>query len=294
MKCAVVGYGAVGKAVEEILLQKDCEVKIFSRRGELCGSVAPAFPLDGLQEHEIDLAFLCVGSAEDSLTVAPKVLTFCDTIDCFDDHINMKKYLKALDDMAREKKKRAISGAGWDPGIFSVARKLFSLAGKTHTFYGEGVSLGHSNAVKNIFGVKNAICYTIPLQSEVENARRGGEVRETAQTHKRRVVVVPCDNADRAQIAREILGNPYYRGYDTTIEFCGESDFFKHKDNRFHQGKVFCAEEGFSMTLTASMKDNAYFTARIMTGLREVIGKLEAGAYTLADIPPALFSDAFY
>lgn len=294
MNCGVVGYGGLGKAIEKLLLASGLDVRVFSRRGEKCGSIAPSFYLEKLPLLPPDLAFLCVGSAEDSFTVAPKVVKYCDTIDCFDDHENMKKYLSTLDLIAKESGHRALIGAGWDPGIFSLARKLFSVVASTHTFYGEGVSLGHSNALRNIGGVEDALCYTIPLESEYDKACKGGEVKEAALTHKRKVIILPYEGADRAEIARQALDSSYFKGYECEVVFCCKDLFEKHKNNRFHQGRVFCTGEGFNLALTASMKDNANFTAKIMTGLAGVVAKLQMGAYTLADIPLALLSGAFY
>lgn len=306
IKTAIVGYGNLGKGVEYALSQNhDFELSaIFTRRGPAAVSpVTGNVKVDSADNilsyrDKLDLLFLCGGSASDLPEAAPLLLPHFNCIDSFDTHAKIPDYLKKLDGIGKANKTLALVSAGWDPGLFSVARLLFNAflpKGVTNTFWGRGISQGHSDAVRRISGVKNAVQYTIPKAAAVDRARAGGSP-DIKEKHLRQCFVV-ADPADRARIRREIIEMPdYFKGYDTEVNFISEDEFKKEHTGMPHGGMVLKNGESANgsksaLELNIKLDSNPEFTGSILVAYARALYRLKnegvTGALTVFDVPPA-------
>ena len=251
MKIGIVGYGNLGKACEKIAhLRKDMDVVgIFTRRNPSMLTSPYNTPFYAQSDvfdfyKEIDVLVLCTGSAGDLMPLALDVARVFNTADTFDNHSKMKEYVQSLDSVAREHGTLSIVGAGWDPGVLSLVRcYLEGVTGiQSHTFWGKGVSQGHSEAIRKIKGVKRAVQYTLPNEDALEEVKRGHAGKlSTYDKHKRVCYVVLEKGANKCDIERRIKDLPsYFYGYDTEVHFITENDFEKHHCNLFHKGQVLC------------------------------------------------------
>ncbi|MEG1527854.1 MAG: diaminopimelate dehydrogenase [Clostridia bacterium] len=281
----IIGYGALGKAVEQLLQEHNEQAIIYTSQKNISTSF-DYFDYDKLGRHNLTYAYMCLSS-----TILPQklgeVLRYTSTIDCYDVHGNFKEYFDTADKNAKSNNNIAIVGAGWDCGLFSLARAISSRLGNTHTFWGKGVSLGHSSAVRKIEGVEDCVAYTIPVESEISLAYQGQPSKKPYQKHIRKVIVLPKNNADNAKIARQILGDyNYFADYPCEIIFVNQEEFASVKNDISHKGEVICVGKNYDLTLACRMKSNPYFTACIMRAISFSIDKLtQKGAYTLMDIP---------
>lgn len=311
MKIAIVGYGNLGKACEKIAYRSDNFelVGIFTRRepktlispyGSKFFRQEEIFDFDG----EIDVAVLCLGSANDLTDTALKIAERFNTVDSFDTHARMVEYCSRLDGVARENDRLCFVGIGWDPGLFSMMRAMFSAViedGITQTFWGKGVSQGHSEAIRRIEGVKDAKQYTVPKAEALEIARRGGgESLSVRDKHSRECYVVAFDNADKARIEEEIKNMPnYFLEYDTTVHFVDEETFAREHQGMEHGGFVMrngkCNDMETFAEFSLKLDSNPDFTASVLMRYAVANGKMyndgERGVKTVLDIPISAILD---
>lgn len=304
-KIGIVGYGNLGKACEKIVMSRDdmSLVGIFTRR-DPATMISPYgsafFRQDDLDrfENEIDVLALCTGSANDLVDLALKQAEKFNTVDSFDTHARMRDYVTALDKVATEHDHLSFVGIGWDPGVFSVMRALFEGVlpeGNTVTFWGKGVSQGHSEAIRKIDGVLKGIQYTIPKEDALEKAREGkGDTLTTRDKHLRECFVVARDDADKSAIENEIKSMPnYFADYDTVVHFITAEEFDRDHNAMPHGGLVLRSgsvngkEENLEFKLTLS--SNPDFTASVLMAYARSLKKMHEsgvrGAKTIIDIP---------
>ena len=282
----IVGYGNLGHAVEEELLKKtDFNlVGIFSNQN--LDSVISPKELEKYKD-KIDLLFLCVGSYNNVEKTASKLAKDFSFIDAYDNHANLKKYISNLDDLAYRNNNVVISACGWDPGLFSYMRGLFdSLGYSPYTFWGKGTSQGHTQAIKTIDGVVDAIQFTIPNDEIVENIKNGFDEKPGKRFHKRDCFVV-CNDFDKDRIEFEIKNMPdYFLGYETTVHFVTQKQLDLMKSYS-HKGQVLTKNN--TMNFSLDLKSNPNFTAKVMIAYSKTIKKLKNegkfGAYSIMDIP---------
>ena len=304
---AIVGYGNLGRGVE-LSLKKNADlnlVGVFTRRDpETVNTVdAATFSMDDLlaKKDEIDVCILCGGSATDLPKQTPELSQYFNTVDSFDTHALIPEHFNNVDQVANENKTVSIISVGWDPGLFSLNRVLAESIlpdGHTITFWGKGVSQGHSDALRRINGVADAIQYTIPNQEKIE-AFKKGEVGEltTREKHVRECFVVLEAGADEAKITEEIVTMPnYFSDYDTTVHFIDQESLEKeHKQGMPHGGKVIRVgqtseinQEVYEFSL--NLDSNPEFTASVLVAYARACARLakegQYGAKTIFDIAP--------
>lgn len=311
IKVAICGYGNLGKGVEsEIAKSEDMEfVAIFTRRNpdELeTKSTVPVLSTEELDKwtDKIDVMIMCGGSATDLPKQVKEVNKLYNTVDSFDTHAKIPEYYEEVNRSALENNKTSIMSGGWDPGMFSVMRTYFSSIlqnGKTYTFWGKGVSQGHSDAIRRIDGVKNAIQYTIPVEDAMEKVRNGENPElTTREKHTRECFVVAEENADKERIEREIKEMPnYFDEYDTTVHFITEEELKEKHSKMSHGGFVIHSGETGEdnkhvIEFALKLDSNPQFTSSVLIALARANYRLQkenkTGAYTILDIPPAYLS----
>lgn len=307
-KLAIIGYGNLGKACEKIALSGDefSLVGIFSRRkGVTSAFGTPVFSQDEIYDMagQVDVAALCTGSANDLTTLGESLAGKLNTVDSFDTHAKMRDYLARMDALARAGGTLSFVGIGWDPGLFSLCRALFEgalPAGVTHTFWGRGVSQGHSEAIRRIDGVADAVQYTVPKQTAVDLARAGhGEMLSERDMHLRVCYVAAEQGADKERIARQIREMPnYFAPYDVEIHFVDVETLKREHSGMPHGGMVLRSGDanGNSCKLQFDLQldSNPDFTASVLTRYAAACARLskagECGARSALDIPvSALF-----
>jgi len=302
IRVGIVGYGNIGRGVEKaVLAAPDMELcAVFTRRdpGEIKSAV-PALPIDAAAKmtDEIDVMILCGGSATDLKEQGPYFAQMFNIVDSFDTHAKIPEYLTAVD--AAAKSTTAVISTGWDPGLFSIMRALFGAAlpdGVSYSFWGPGVSQGHSDAVRSVACVKNAVQYTVPIDDAVEAARGGGRPELTArQKHLRRCFVVAEPRADKAVIELEIKTMPnYFADYDTTVDFIEEDEFTqKHASKMPHGGTVLhsgrTGAHEHVMEFSLKLESNPEFTGSVMVAYARAAARMSSegihGAKTVFDVP---------
>ncbi len=313
IRIAIAGYGNIGRGVElAIERNEDMELKaVFTRRPPETVSIfsknVPVLLFDDMvkMKDEIDVVILCGGSATDLPVIGPEVLKNFNTIDSFDTHARIPEYFESMDTVAKNGGKIGIISVGWDPGMFSLNRlyaESILTEGETYTFWGKGVSQGHSDAIRRINGVKNAIQYTVPIEKAVEEVRNGLRPELTArQKHLRECYVVAEDGADLERIENEIKTMPaYFADYDTTVTFISEEELKKEHNKMPHGGFVIRSGEtgrdGNKHVIEYSLKleSNPEFTSSVLVCYARAAYRLakkgECGARTVLDIAPALLS----
>ena len=237
IRVAICGYGNLGRGVEsEIFKSKDMQlVAVFTRRNPEDLKIKANVPVVNMADltnwaEKVDVMIMCGGSATDLPKQVPEVVKYYNTIDSFDTHAKIPEHFANVDKVAKENNKTAIISGGWDPGMFSIMRVYANSIlsnGTTYTFWGKGVSQGHSDAIRRIEGVKDAKQYTIPIEKAVEAVRRGeNPVLKTGDKHLRECFVVAEDGADKERIEHEIKTMPnYFDEYDTVVHFISEEEF---------------------------------------------------------------------
>lgn len=318
IKVAICGYGNLGRGVEKALSNPaNCDmelVAIFTRREPKSitpVSDVPVYSTDaigsslGSVDIQIDVLILCGGSAKDLPVQGPQFARMYNTVDSFDTHARIPQYLELMDNAAKDTEHVSIISTGWDPGIFSIERAYagaFLPDGKTYTFWGKGVSQGHSDAIRRIPGVKNAKQYTIPIESAIQKVRAGENPElTTREKHLRECYVVADAEADRERIAQEIINMPnYFAEYDTIVNFISEEEFnekhsaMPHGGVVIHSGKTGDNKQIIEHSL--ALDSNPEFTGSVLVAYARAADKMykrkEYGAKTVLDIPPAmLYSD---
>ncbi|GIO86875.1 diaminopimelate dehydrogenase [Paenibacillus faecis] len=309
IKVGIVGYGNLGRGVEKAIKQNpDIELKaIFSRRQP--DEVAAANGVVHISEIEkykgdIDVMILCGGSATDLPEQGPELAALFNTVDSFDTHAKIPEYFEKVNAAAVKGGNVSVISTGWDPGLFSLNRLLAEAVlpeGKEYTFWGKGVSQGHSDAIRRVKGVKNGVQYTIPVESAVERVRNGENPElSTREKHLRDCYVVAEEGADLAAIEREIKEMPnYFADYDTTVHFISEEELKKNHSAMPHGGTVLrsgLTGENSKQIIEFGLKldSNPEFTASVLVAYARAVYKLsqagQAGAKTVFDIPFGLLS----
>lgn len=313
IRIGIVGYGNIGRGVEQAIARNDdMELKaVFTRRDPASVSVktegAAVKRTDDMlsMKDEIDVMVLCGGSATDLPVMGPEIVADFNTIDSFDTHARIPEYFENMDRAARNGGKIGIISVGWDPGMFSLNR-LYAEAilpqGNTYTFWGKGVSQGHSDAIRRVEGVKNAIQYTVPVEEAVERVRTGSEPKLTTRDkHLRECYVVAEEGADLAAIETAIKTMPnYFDEYDTTVTFITEEEL-KAKHSRMphggfviRSGETGLEENKHVIEYSLKLDSNPEFTASVLICYARAAYRLskagESGARSVFDIAPALLS----
>ncbi|MCL2488958.1 MAG: diaminopimelate dehydrogenase [Oscillospiraceae bacterium] len=299
LRIGIVGYGNLGKGVEQAIAKSpDMELAaIFSRRS-LEASV-PVYALSALGDYreQLDLLILCGGSASDLPAQTPELAEQFNVIDSFDTHAEIPKHFAAVDAAARRGGKTALISCGWDPGLFSLNRVLAAAIlpeGETYTFWGKGVSQGHSSAILQVPGVKRAVQYSVPEQAALDQVRAGGNPRLTTRDkHQRICYVVPQDGADTAAIEQAIVTMPhYFAAYNTTVHFIGEEEFLAAHTAMPHGGFVIhttADDPKQRMEFQLELASNPAFTGAVLVAYARAVGRMaaegKAGGYSVLDIP---------
>ncbi|WP_066874941.1 diaminopimelate dehydrogenase [Clostridium mediterraneense] len=310
IRIGIIGYGNLGKGVTKALKQNpDMELKaIFTRRdsSKVEANNLPMLHISKLADfkNEIDVMILCGGSATDLPEQGPMVAEMFNTVDSFDTHAKIPEYFEKIDSVAKKSNKVSLISVGWDPGLFSLNRLMASCVlpqGNDYTFWGKGVSQGHSDAIRRIAGVKNAIQYTIPKQEALDKVRSGeNPTLETRDKHERLCYVVLEEGADAAKIEQEIKTMPnYFSDYDTTVNFISEEELKRDHSGMPHGGFVIRTGTTGENTkqkieFSLDLESNPEFTSSVLVAYARAIYKLSqegvSGAKTVFDIPFGLLS----
>lgn len=274
VKIGIVGYGNLGKAVEKLIL-KDKNFKlvaIFSRRVILSKFDTIIEPLDEMKNYigKIDVMFLCAGSLNDIENQIYDISKYFNSINCFDNHTKIQELIEKVNFVNKKYKTISISACGWDPGLFSNLRAMFYLISneKPVTVWGKGISMGHSDAIRQIDGVEDAVQFTIPNKKVIKFAKNG-VLSENMNLHSRECFVVAKNNKHK-EIEYEIKSLPnYFKGQPTTVSFVDRYKITKLRNNLSHKGTIFSSfvldeKKKASFEFTAKMKSNPLFTAKIM------------------------------
>ena len=312
IKIAICGYGNLGKGIEsEISKSKDMElVAIFTRRNPESIITKSSIPIINVNDinkwtDKIDVVIMCGGSATDLPNQVPEIAKLFNTVDSFDTHAKIPEYFNVVNESALSANKTSIISGGWDPGMFSLMRLYADSIlknGSTYTFWGKGVSQGHSDAIRRISGVKNAIQYTIPIEEAMDRVRKGENPDlQTNEKHLRECFVVAEDGADKEKIEVEIKTMPnYFADYNTIVHFISEEELKQKHSKMSHGGFVIHSGEtgeGNKQIIEYSLKldSNPEFTASVLIALARADYRMNKegkyGAKTIFDIPPVLLSE---
>ena len=313
IRIGIVGYGNIGRGVEQAIKRnEDMELAaVFTRRDPASVKVATegakVVHMDDMlsMKGDVDVMVLCGGSATDLPIMGPEIAANFNTIDSFDTHAKIPEYFANVDKAAKEGNNISIISVGWDPGMFSLNRlyaESILVQGSTYTFWGKGVSQGHSDAIRRIPGVKNAIQYTVPVDEAVDQVRSGSEPKLTTRDkHTRECYVVAQESANKAEIENAIKTMPnYFDEYNTTVHFISEEELKRDHSKMPHGGFVIrtgeTGEEGSKHVIEYSLKldSNPEFTASVLIAYARAAYRLnqkgENGARSVFDIAPALLS----
>ena len=313
IRIGIVGYGNIGRGVEQAIKRnEDMELAaVFTRRDPASVKVATegakVVHMDDMlsMKGDVDVMVLCGGSATDLPVMGPEIAANFNTIDSVDTHAKIPEYFANVDKAAKEGNNISIISVGWDPGMFSLNRlyaESILVQGSTYTFWGKGVSQGHSDAIRRIPGVKNAIQYTVPVDEAVAQVRSGSEPKLTTRDkHTRECYVVAQEGANKAEIENAIKTMPnYFDEYNTTVHFISEEELKRDHSKMPHGGFVIrtgeTGEEGNKHVIEYSLKldSNPEFTASVLIAYARAAYRLnqkgENGARSVFDIAPALLS----
>ena len=305
----IFGWGNLGKAaVDNLSHFPDLQLKaIFTRRPQAVSASAPkgvcvADANDMPQwAGKIDVLLLCSGSATDLPEQTPAAVKLFNVVDRFDTHARIPEHFAAVDAAARASGHLGLISAGWDPGLFSLSRAYFNAFlpnGTDYTFWGKGVSQGHSDAIRRVAGVKRGVQYTVPRDEAVARVRSGEQpALSTREKHKRECYVVAQPNADLAEIEREIKNMPnYFADYDTTVHFISEEQFDREHGKMPHGGFVLRSgnntpELQSLLELNIRLDSNPHFTSGVLLACARAVKRMyddgKRGCVTLFDVPPA-------
>ncbi|MBE6762424.1 MAG: diaminopimelate dehydrogenase [Ruminococcaceae bacterium] len=314
IRVGIFGYGNLGRGVESAIRQNpDMKLAaVFTRRDPSTLKIktegVPVLNIADAEKmvNDIDVMILCGGSATDLPTQTPETVKLFNVIDSFDTHAKIPEHFDAVDTEAKKSGKVGIISVGWDPGMFSLNR-LYGGAilseGKDYTFWGKGVSQGHSDAIRRVEGVIDAKQYTIPVDEALEAVRSGAEPElTTRQKHLRECFVVAKDGADKAKIEKEIKEMPnYFADYDTTVHFITKEELDRDHSGIPHGGFVirsgktgFNKEHNHIIEYSLKLDSNPEFTASVLVAYARAAYRLSldgvSGCKTVLDIPPAYLS----
>lgn len=309
MNVAICGYGNLGKGVEkEITKNPDMNlVGIFSRRpAESLNTTSKILSMENIEQYkdEIDVVIMCGGSANDLDEQVPEFAKYFNTVDSFDTHARIPEYYKKVNRVAHEYGHISIISVGWDPGMFSIMRlygESILPEGNTYTFWGRGISQGHSNAIRRIEGVKDAKQYTIPKEEAVKRVRKGENPNlTTREKHLRECYVVLEDGADAEKVKNEIITMPnYFADYDTEVYFISEEELKEKHSGMPHGGFVIRSgvtgkETKQLMEFSLDLESNPEYTASVLIAYARAAYRIEQewgeGAKTVFDVPPSYLS----
>ena len=314
MRIGIVGYGNLGRGVESAIRQNaDMElVAVFTRRApesvKIRTAGVPVLHTDALMDmkDEIDVLILCGGSARDLPEQTPAYARYFNVIDSFDTHARIPEHFENVDAAANEGGHVAVISVGWDPGLFSLNRMYAGAIlpdGSDYTFWGKGVSQGHSDAIRRIEGVLDARQYTIPVPEALDAVRAGkNPALTTREKHTRECFVVAAEGADLARIEREIVTMPnYFADYDTTVHFISMDELKRDHAGIPHGGVVIRSgktgwdlENSHIIEYSLKLDSNPEFTSSVLVAYARAAVRMNAegmrGCKTVLDIPPAYLS----
>ena len=313
MKIGILGYGNLGRGVECAIKQNpDMELAaVFTRRAPETVSIltegAAVCSVNDVEQwkDKIDVMILCGGSATDLPEQTPKYAEMFNVIDSFDTHARIPEHFANVDAAAKKNGHVGIISVGWDPGMFSLNRMYANAIlpeGRDYTFWGKGVSQGHSDAIRRIEGVKDGIQYTVPIEAAVDQVRSGSEPElTTRQKHLRECYVVAEEGADKAAIEEAIKTMPnYFDEYDTTVTFITEEELKENHSKMPHGGFVIrtgetgCEGNKHVIEYSLKLDSNPEFTGSVLVAYARAAHRLskkgESGARSVFDIAPAMLS----
>lgn len=315
IRVGIAGYGNLGKGVESALLHtEDMElVGIFTRRAPETVKTATGAPVYSWDEaknmqNDIDVMILCGGSANDLPTQTAEMAQYFNVIDSFDTHANIPEHFGMVDAVSKKSGKISIISVGWDPGLFSLNR-LFGQAilpdGCDYTFWGKGVSQGHSDAIRRIPGVKDGKQYTIPSDEALERVRNGENPElTTREKHTRECFVVAEEGADKEEIRKAIVTMPnYFDDYDTTVHFISQEELDRDHSGIPHGGVVFRTgvtgingEHKHVIEYKLTLDSNPGFTSSVLVAYARAAFRMhsenQCGCKTVFDVAPAYLHPA--
>lgn len=310
IRVAIVGYGNLGRGVERSLKQNPdmTLVGVFTRRAPetVLTDGATAYHMDALlsKKSEIDVCILCGGSATDLPIQTPEITHTFNTVDSFDTHAKIPEHFAKVDQVAKESQTVSVISTGWDPGLFSLNR-LYAQSilpqGETYTFWGKGVSQGHSDALRRIEGVADATQYTIPNTEIIERLKAGEKLELTTRDkHLRECFVVLEEGIDEEKIKEEIVTMPnYFADYDTKVHFISQEELNLNHKAAPHGGTVLhtgITHENTKQVIEYNLQldSNPEFTASVLVAYARACVRLakekQFGAYTVLDIAPKYLS----
>ncbi|NLY13539.1 MAG: diaminopimelate dehydrogenase [Gammaproteobacteria bacterium] len=312
IRVAIAGYGNLGRGVEAALAQNpDMRlVGVFSRRDpvsvKLLDSSVPVYAMADIEQYQddVDVMILCGGSKSDLPEQGPYLAQFFNTVDSFDTHAKVPEYYATLDQSARDAGRVALLSVGWDPGLFSLNRlygEAILPAGETYTFWGKGLSQGHSDAVRRVLGVKSAVQYTLPSEGAMARVRAGEQPElSTRDKHTRECFVVLADGADADAVRQSIVTMPdYFADYDTVVNFIDQETFDKEHSSMPHGGFVIRSgntgvDTKQTIEYALTLGSNPEFTSSVLVAYARAVHRLarlnDIGAKTVFDIAPGLLS----
>lgn len=314
IRIGLLGYGNLSRGIEAAIKRNPDEelVAVFTRRDPASVKIhTDGVKVDSVDhilayKDEIDVLMICGGSATDLPTQTPTYAQYFNVIDSFDTHAKIPEHFAAVDAAAKKAGKLAMISCGWDPGMFSLNR-LYANAvlpqGNDYTFWGKGVSQGHSDAIRRVKGVKNGKQYTIPVEAALESVRNGENPElTTRQKHTRECFVVAEEGADLAQIEKDIKEMPnYFSDYDTTVHFISEEELQANHSGIPHGGFVFrTGVTGFNgehkhvIEYSLKLDSNPEFTSSVILAYARAVNRLHQeganGCKTVFDVAPAYLS----
>ena len=313
IRIGILGYGNLGRGVEcAIKHNPDTElVAVFTRRDpetvKILTETAKVYSVKDAEKlkDEIDVLIICGGSATDLPVQTPEYVKYFNVVDSFDTHKKIPEHFANVDKAATESGHVGIISVGWDPGMFSLNRMYANAIltnGNDYTFWGKGVSQGHSDAIRRIEGVKNGIQYTVPIEAAVDQVRSGSEPElTTRQKHLRECYVVAEEGADKAAIEEAIKTMPnYFDEYDTTVTFITEEELKANHSKMPHGGFVIrtgetgCEGNKHVIEYSLRLDSNPEFTGSVLVAYARAAHRLsqkgESGARSVFDIAPAMLS----
>ncbi|GAA0286940.1 diaminopimelate dehydrogenase [Gracilibacillus halotolerans] len=311
IKLGIIGYGNLGKgAVEAIKNTNDMElVAIFTRRDPSTLQISEpgikAAHIDEVEDYQdkIDVMLLCGGSATDLPEQTPQFAKLFNTVDSYDTHAKIPEYYQSVNEVAENSNTTAVISVGWDPGLFSINRVMAEAilpSGENYTFWGKGLSQGHSDAVRRVNGVKNGVQYTIPSEDAIEKVRSGSNPElSTSEKHNRVCYIVPEDGADKAAIENEIKTMPnYFADYNTEVHFITEEELKRDHSKAPHGGFVIrggnTGDNNQIYEFSLKLDSNPEFTASVLVAYARAAHRLseekQFGAKTVYDIAPGYIS----
>lgn len=313
-RIGILGYGNLGRGIECALKQNDDMelVAVFTRRApetvKILSENVKVYSVEELltRKDNIDVLILCGGSATDLPKQTPEYAKYFNVVDSFDTHARIPEHFANVDAAAKENGNVALISAGWDPGMFSLNRLYASAVlpeGKDYTFWGKGVSQGHSDAIRRVEGVANGKQYTVPVESALEAVRSGVcPELSTREKHTRECYVVAKEGADLAKIEQEIKTMPnYFADYDTTVNFISEEELQKNHSGIPHGGFVirsgktgWNSENNHIIEYSLKLDSNPEFTASVIVAYARAVARMKkegmAGCKTVFDVAPAYLS----